>query len=179
MDPSNETCIYSTLKFVSEQAKRYNATPIVTFDQPLWWKALTIVLNEPQTSDIKRTVLRLGGFHTQMSFLGCIGHLMAESGLQEILELVYAKNAVVHMMSGKAIARAIRGHCLVDAALKALLVRDTFNVPLSVASTGDDDQPLDEPLEDQGDAESLSSDLQLVGLMCKQLLNKEVKPEEV
>ncbi len=32
----------------------------------------------------------------QMSFLGSIGHLMNESGL----EIVYAKNAVVHMPTG-------------------------------------------------------------------------------
>ena len=28
----------------------------------------------------------------QMSFLGSIGHLMAGSGLQELLEVVYAEN---------------------------------------------------------------------------------------
>ncbi len=39
-----------------------------------------------------------------MSFLGSIGHLMAASGLQEVLELIYAPNAVIHMLSGKAIA---------------------------------------------------------------------------
>ena len=79
-----------------------------------------------------------------MSFLGCIGYLMAGSGLQEFLELVYAKNAVVHMMSGKAIARAIRAHFLVDAALHALMVRDTFNVPITVESNEDDDQVFDQ-----------------------------------
>jgi len=130
LDPTDMTCIYSTLIFVSEQAKRYHITPILTFDQPLWWKALTIVLNEPQGSELKSIVLRLGGFHIQMSFLGCIGHLMAGSGLQELLELVYTKNAVLHMLSGKAVSRAIRGHCLVDAALNALLVCKTFNIPL-------------------------------------------------
>ncbi len=49
----------------------------------------------------------------QMSFLGSIGHLMAGSGLQELLEIVYAANSVKHMLTGKAISRAIRGHLLV------------------------------------------------------------------
>ena len=49
----------------------------------------------------------LVGFHTEMSFLGCIGHLMASSELQEMLDLIYGPNAVVHMLSGKAIARAV------------------------------------------------------------------------
>lgn len=34
-------------------------------------------------------VLCLGGLHTEMSFLGCIGHLMAGSGLQHLLECIY------------------------------------------------------------------------------------------
>ena len=42
-----------------------------------------------------------------MSFLGCIGHLMAGSGLRQLLELIYALNTVVHMLVGKAIARAV------------------------------------------------------------------------
>ena len=50
-----------------------------------------------------------------MSFLGCIGHLMAASGLQELLELIYAPN-IVHMLSSKSVALAVQGHLTVDAA---------------------------------------------------------------
>ena len=56
-----------------------------------------------------------------MSFLGCIGHLMASSGLQELLEMIYASNVVVHMLTGKAIARAVRGHFIIDVAFNALI----------------------------------------------------------
>lgn len=45
---------------------------------------------------------------------------MKGSGLQELFELVYAENTVNHMLSGKAIARAIRAHFLVAAALNAI-----------------------------------------------------------
>ncbi|KAJ8868939.1 hypothetical protein PR048_030480 [Dryococelus australis] len=61
----------------------------------------------------------LGSFHTLMNLVGAIGTLMKGSVLQEI-------HAVLHMMSGKAISRAIRGHMLVDAALSTLLVADVF-----------------------------------------------------
>jgi hypothetical protein len=44
-----------------------------------------------------------------MSFLGSIGNIMNNTGLSELLESVYAPAAVVHMLSGKAISRAIRG----------------------------------------------------------------------
>ena len=94
IDPSDPSCIYTTMKFISSQARRYDATPILTFDQPLYWKALTIIQSQPDGSDLKGMVLRLGGFHMQMSFLGSIGHLMAGSGLQELLEVVFTGNAV-------------------------------------------------------------------------------------
>ncbi len=64
-----------------------------------------------------------------MSFLGSIGHIMGGSGLQELLELVYAKNSVCHMLSGKAIDRAVHG-LLVDAALNTILIADSYNVPV-------------------------------------------------
>ena len=80
------------------------------------------------------------------SCVGCIGHIMAGSGLQEVLELVYAKKAIGHMLTGKAVARAVRGHFLVDAALNTLLVCITFNFPLPVDTrVYDAVQTTDEP----------------------------------
>ena len=63
-----------------------------------------------------------------MSFLGSMGHLMACSDLQELLEVVYAGNTLTHMMTGKAVSRAIHGHLLVDAALSSTLPADIYNV---------------------------------------------------
>ena len=39
MNPTDVSCIYSTLLFVSEHAHHHSVKPIITFDQPLWWKA--------------------------------------------------------------------------------------------------------------------------------------------
>ena len=64
-----------------------------------------------------------------MSFLGCIGHLMGGTGLQEAFELVYAENAVVHIFNGKAYSRAVRAHLLRDAALSAILTSGAFDLP--------------------------------------------------
>ena len=47
MNPSDMSCIYSTLKFVAKQCDKLQVTPVVTFDQPLYWKAFTLVVNEP------------------------------------------------------------------------------------------------------------------------------------
>ena len=103
---SNESCLYSTLRFVASQGRTYGLTPVLTFDQPLWWKSMKI-LKSNTTNELSSIVLKLGGFHLMMSFVGCIGHLMEGSGLKEVLELVYATGAVPHILSGKAISRAV------------------------------------------------------------------------
>ena len=54
---------------------------------------------------------------------GIMGRLTAGSGLQQLLEVVFAQNSVTHMLTGKAIARAVRGHFLADAVLNAELDR--------------------------------------------------------
>ena len=127
---SDEICLFSTMCFVSEQAKRYIYTPILTFDQPLWWKSYEIQQSESSNRDIKDIILRLGGLHTEMSFLGAIGHLMGGSGLQDLLEVIYADTAVSHILTGKAISRAIRGHILVEAVLYAIILSKIYSVPL-------------------------------------------------
>ena len=78
MNPCDATCIFFTQKFLCEHASHHDATHIITFDQPLWWKALLIIVAEPEGSDLRKIILRLGGFHTEISFLGAIGNLMAD-----------------------------------------------------------------------------------------------------
>ena len=128
MDPGDMSCINSTLLFVSAEASSHNITPVVTFDQPLWWKALTIISCERDDSELKSIDLRFGAFHIQMSFSGSVGYLMHDSGLKETLESNYAPNAVTHMLSGKAVSRAVRGHFIAGSALNALVLLKTFGL---------------------------------------------------
>jgi len=95
---------------------------IITFDQPLFWKASEITNAVPDDSPIRNVILLLGSFHTFMNVLGATGTLMEASGLKEIMETVYGENAVVHMMSGKAVQRAFHGHLLVDQCLTRQIV---------------------------------------------------------
>ncbi|VDI49933.1 Hypothetical predicted protein [Mytilus galloprovincialis] len=85
-----------------------------------------------------------------MSFLGSIGRLMAGSGLHEVLETVYASNAVNHMLSGKAVSRAVRGFMMVENALHILLMKESFRVSLPSAHETDteaDSSECDEIVE--------------------------------
>jgi len=60
ISPSDITCIYSTMKYVQEHAQHHDSSPIITFDQALWWKDLMIILTEPIGSSLRDIVLRLG-----------------------------------------------------------------------------------------------------------------------
>ena len=42
MPPSDYSCIYSTMSFVLDLAKKYGRDPVLTIDQPLYWKAMEI-----------------------------------------------------------------------------------------------------------------------------------------
>jgi hypothetical protein len=118
LPPGDDTCIYSTLLFINNQAGKLGIpTPCITFDQPLWIKAISIIKCKSMN-----IVCRLGGFHMLMSFIGSIGFMMKGSGLEEALECVYGVNALTHMISGKAVSRALRGHYLVQAALVHKLI---------------------------------------------------------
>ena len=84
----------------------------------------------------------LAGFYTEMSFLGSIGRLMSGMGLKELLELVYAPNAVTHMLSGKAVSRSVRGFMLVDIALHCLMTEEMFGT----SHTNDEIERAEPPL---------------------------------
>ena len=106
-------------------------SPCITFDQPLWIKAVEIIKSKSMN-----IVCRLGGFHRMMSFMGSLGTMMKGSGLEEALGCVYGPNAVTHMMSGKAVSRALRGHFLLEAALTNKLLLKVW--PSNENETGND-----------------------------------------
>ena len=124
MYSGDKTCILSTLEFLCRLAYKHHLDPVVTFDQPLYWKAQEIVLDSPPGSHLKSIVLLLGGFHTFMNLLGAIGTLMEGTGLKEILRTVYGDNSVAHMLTGKSVQRAFRGHLLVDRCLNRMMVSE-------------------------------------------------------
>ena len=82
----------------------------------------------------------LGEFHLLISFHGYIGSIMEGSGLGCALDDIYGANAVKHMLSGKAIARANRGHILVERALmlklQRMVVINTQDIEICGEGTG-------------------------------------------
>ena len=59
---TNHVCILSTMQFVAEQSSKYNITPVLTFDQPLYKKPMSIKEQQDESSALRKIVLRIGGF---------------------------------------------------------------------------------------------------------------------
>lgn len=77
-----------------------------------------------------------------MSFLGSIGYtsIMTGLGLQYVLETTYASIAVKHMVTGKAVSRAVHEHILLDTALHIFLMSETLDVPTSAFVISESDK---------------------------------------
>ena len=106
LKPTDPVCILSTMHFVVEHSSKYNMTPVLTFDHPLYWKSMSIKEQQDESSALKKIVLRIGGFHQMMSFPGSIGYIMQVSGLQALFELIYAEGRINAMLNVKDISRA-------------------------------------------------------------------------
>jgi hypothetical protein len=101
-----------------------------------------IIESQPEESPLRQIILILGGFHTEMSFLGMIGSLMAGSGVKEIISQVYAEGSVDQMLSCKAVAQAVQAHFLVDSALNTITTSNNFDIPVPQVF---EDQPVESP----------------------------------
>lgn len=124
--PSDYNTLYTALVTASQIVlKEGMKTCIITFDQPLYIKARDIV--EIKIFDQILIIVRLGGFHLLMSFLGCIGEIMGGSGLKDVLCLIYAEGSVDKILNGHAYARAVRAHIILQQALSLLIFEELKN----------------------------------------------------
>lgn len=120
--PSRHDTVYTSLLEASQRCKTLGQkTCFVTFDQPLYLKAKEIVHSD-KTPELDNVIVRLGGFHLLMSFMGAIGVIMAGSGLKDLIACIFAENSIPKIMSGHSYSRAIRAHFLAHQALGTLVV---------------------------------------------------------
>lgn len=101
--PSKYDTIYSVLLTAVEKCKSLNQSCcFVTFDQPLYIKARDIVASCSTDSEVSLVIVRLGGFHLLMSFMGAIGYIMDGCGLQDLFNVAYAVASTEKIMTGYA-----------------------------------------------------------------------------
>ena len=107
------TTAQSTQHFVNALKKENPNISVITFDLPLWLKSVDIILSQNL-----RIIPRLGGFHLLKSFLGALSSKFADSGLRDIVQLIYpGETAADRILNGSSYDKAIRAHFFIDAAI--------------------------------------------------------------
>ena len=110
MDPADP----DTMLTAMEEAQRMTnecgqLVTIFTNDQQLYRVAVNITWVYPER--FSQLIPSLGGMHTLMSFVGCVGKLMADSGLEEVMKAAFG--GVTHMLVGKKFPQNVRALRLV------------------------------------------------------------------
>jgi hypothetical protein len=104
--PSHPDTVLTSIMYIEAFMKSHGQRYVhLVVDLQLFKVALQIKWSDP--TRWKYLVVRPGGMHTLMSFLGCVGTLMEGSGLEEILTIAY--KGVSSMLNGKAWPKALRG----------------------------------------------------------------------
>ena len=69
----------------------------------------------------------MGGFHLLKSYLGSLGNIMDDSGLLELIQLIYpGRTTANHIMNGGCFDKAIHAHLLIDAAISQHTMKHAF-----------------------------------------------------
>lgn len=124
--PSDYSTLYTVLKYASDLVQKEGMKSlIITFDQPLYVKARDIVAASNFYG--VQIIVRLGCFHLLMSFMGCIGYIMAGSGLKDILSVIFAEGSVDKILDGHSYARAVRAHFILQQVLSMLIIEQLKN----------------------------------------------------
>ena len=116
--PAESTTMMAALLRAEEVSSKAGQQFVVfTVDQQLYRIALHIIWENPVR--FSNFYLRLGGMHLLMSYIGCVGTLMADSGIVEILSAAFG--GVLKMLTGKKYPQNVRAlRMLVEELLQTL-----------------------------------------------------------
>ncbi len=88
MTPSDPDTMMTAMSEAQRLTKRCGQTyTVFTADQQLYRVMINVMWVHPDR--FHNFVPRLGGMHMLMSFVGCVGTLMANSGLEDILKFSF------------------------------------------------------------------------------------------
>ena len=89
LPPAERSTIYTaTLEAQKKTEETGQQYTILTFDQQLYKILIDLKWTYPKA--FENVIARLGGMHLLMSFLGCIGSLMSNTGLDELMRAAFA-----------------------------------------------------------------------------------------
>ncbi len=124
--PSHPDTVLTALvlieQFVTSHGQKYLQ---LVADMQLFKIAMQVKWSNPNRW--KALVVRPGGMHTLMSFIGCVGTLMSGTGLEEILNAAFS--GVGSMLNGKAWPKSLRGFRMMTTVLLEDIVTSGCHTP--------------------------------------------------
>ena len=100
MKPADPTCIKTAMVMAVKETKSSGqAYTVFTADQQLSKVAVDVSWVYPDLFPKKTFIIRLGGMYLLMNFIGCVGKLMDNTGLEEVLSCAFG--SVNNMLIGK------------------------------------------------------------------------------
>lgn len=114
--------VYTVLKMIqkiSTHLEQRNA--VITFDWAIYHVAREIQWDRP--NEFANVIIRMGGFHLVLAYLGAIGKMHSSSGMKEILEEsgMYSSTIAKQILAGGQYNRCVRAHKLMYETLFRLL----------------------------------------------------------
>ena len=90
---------------------------IITFDLAIYKVAKEVVWSRPQ--EFQHTIIRLGGFHVILNYLGALGNMLNSSGVIGLMSEsgVFTNTTIKHILAGGNYKRGVRFHKLLYEAL--------------------------------------------------------------
>ena len=119
MIPSNPDTMMTSMAFAQVYTRNIGQQCVVfTCDLQLYMVTLEVQWTYPER--FSNLILRLGGMHSLMIFIGSIGTLMADTGLSDIMSSVFS--GVSKMLTGKKCSQNVRGLRMVaEEALRGII----------------------------------------------------------
>ena len=124
MPPAEYDTILTSMLQVKRLSEASGQTfTVLTFDQQLYRYAVEIQWACPDLFPPSSFLIRLGGMHMLMSFIGAIGNLMTETGLADIMSSTLS--GVHKMLQGKKFPMCMRAlRMLVEVILIKVVDKD-------------------------------------------------------
>ena len=116
--PTQDDTVYEAMKRMIEMTSTLDQSKaVLTCDLDIYIKAKIIQWNHQEVFD--NLIIRLGGFHICLNFIGTIGNIYRSSGLEEwVIEAnLYGPNTLASILSGKQYNRGVRACKMIIEAL--------------------------------------------------------------
>ena len=126
MRPGDPTTVLTSITKGFEVTRASNQDIMVlTCDQAIYKIVVDITFHQPEM--LTNIVAILGGMHFLMDFVSCIGTLMAESGIKEILSTAFG--SVEKMLQGKKYPHNVRAlRLLTEELLRPVFMKDNLHI---------------------------------------------------